>query len=138
MLENIAILCIRGEEFEKMLQVISILINSKNIVIGLVRPQFLNEIFEACMKIGHTEAVLVSLIHFCVVKCFIFNRITNYLILIKFQSLIEYSLETGMGDGLAMARNAHKTLPFTVGQESKLNTLVGKDILEVKVDNNVL
>ncbi|XP_033215481.1 protein PTCD3 homolog, mitochondrial [Belonocnema kinseyi] len=110
-LENLAILCLRGEEFDQMLEILSVLISSKNLVIGSLKPESIREIFDACMDRGHTQAVL---------------------------SLIEYAIEYGMDEAVPMAVRAHKTLSFTVAQENNLVTLVGKDVLKVKLSEDVL
>lgn len=42
-----------------------------------------------------------------------------------------------MDEAVPMAVRAHKTLSFTVAQENNLVTLVGKDVLKLKLSEDV-
>lgn len=108
-LEKIAILCLRGEEFDQMLEVLSTLVNNKSVVLGSMTPEAMKEIFDACLTNGHCEAVL---------------------------SLIEYAVEFGMDEGTAMGLRAYKTLSLSVAQENRLQALVGKDLQKLQRNDN--
>ncbi|XP_043478607.1 protein PTCD3 homolog, mitochondrial [Leptopilina heterotoma] len=108
-LEKIAVLCLRGEEFDQMLEVLSTLVNNKTMVLGSMTAEAMKEIFDACLTNGHCEAVL---------------------------SLIEYAVEFGMDEGTAMGLRAYKTLSLSVAQENRLQALVGKDIRKLQAYEN--
>lgn len=57
---DMAVLLLRGNEFEKMLEVLNFLLNSQSSVIGSVHPKRLKELFAACVTRGHTLGALVS------------------------------------------------------------------------------
>lgn len=67
-LEKLSLLCVRGGEFDKMLEILSTLINNQNIVIATMSPKGIKELFTACLANGHCEAALVKSLFFCLIK----------------------------------------------------------------------
>lgn len=57
---DMTVLLIRGNEFEKMLEVLNFLVKSLDAVVGVINPNRLQEIFAACLDRGHIPGALVS------------------------------------------------------------------------------
>ena len=57
---NIAVLLVRSNDFEKMLEVLNFLVESQDSVIGTIDAKQLKILFDACMDRGHIEGAIVS------------------------------------------------------------------------------
>lgn len=62
---DMAVLLVRGNEFEKMLEVLYYLVKAQDAIIGVIHTKNLQEIFAACLERGHVQGALVS-------RCFCF------------------------------------------------------------------
>ncbi|XP_001605541.1 protein PTCD3 homolog, mitochondrial [Nasonia vitripennis] len=102
---DVAVLLIRGNEFEKMLEVLNFLVKSLDAVVGSIYPNRLQEIFAACLDRGHVPGALLT---------------------------VEYACEFGMVDAELMAKTIDKQLPLSPAQKHQLLSLVGSKTFESK------
>lgn len=61
MIGDLIVLLLRGEKFDKAIEVMSLLIQSPHLVIGTITTEYINEIFELCLTQTHVPAILVSI-----------------------------------------------------------------------------
>lgn len=57
---NIIILLLRGDNFDKAMEVLSLLIESPHLIIGTIMADYVREIFELCLAQAHVPAIFVS------------------------------------------------------------------------------
>lgn len=60
---NIIMLLLRGSNFDKVMEVLSLLINSPHLVSGTITADCINEIFEICLAQAHVPIIFVSIIY---------------------------------------------------------------------------
>ena len=59
-LGDMAVILLRGNQFEKMLEVLEYLTKMQDSVVGAIKPERLQEIFQTCIARGHTEGAMVN------------------------------------------------------------------------------
>lgn len=59
-LGDVAVLCLRNDDFGKCNGIISYLFNEHNSIIGMLEPDQINELFDACVLNCHIESAMVS------------------------------------------------------------------------------
>ncbi|XP_015592130.1 protein PTCD3 homolog, mitochondrial isoform X2 [Cephus cinctus] len=109
MLGNVAVLSLRGDQFDRMLQAISFLTKDQTSVIGTPNIEQIDELCNACIEQGHIAGAL---------------------------AIIQYAAELGHQEASLMARKVYNTLPLTPSQEDKLVSLVGKEVLKIQLSVN--
>lgn len=57
---NIIVLLLRGDNFDKAIEVMSSLIESPHLIIGTITTDHVREIFELCLAQAHVPAIFVS------------------------------------------------------------------------------
>ncbi|XP_050449484.1 protein PTCD3 homolog, mitochondrial [Cataglyphis hispanica] len=102
---NIIVLLVRGDNFDKAMEVLSLLIESPHLVIGTIMVDHVREIFELCLAQAHVPAI--------------FN-------------LLEYVISNDLEGSGEMAKKLQKTVPLTPAQKNILISLVGNDVLELQ------
>ncbi|XP_020293328.1 protein PTCD3 homolog, mitochondrial [Pseudomyrmex gracilis] len=95
---NIIILLLRGDYFDKAVEVISTLNSSPHLIVGVITKEHINEIFELCLAQAHVPAIF---------------------------TLLEYVTSCSLEGAGEMAKKLHKTVPLTSSQENILTSLVG-------------
>ncbi|KAM0730873.1 Small ribosomal subunit protein mS39 [Formica fusca] len=105
---NIIILLLRGDNFDKAMEVLSLLIESPHLIIGTIMADYVREIFELCLAQAHVPAI--------------FN-------------LLEYVISNDLEGSAEMARKLQETVPLTPVQKNILISLVGNDILELQLSD---
>lgn len=58
---NIIVLLLRGDNFDKAMEVLSLLIKSPHLVIDTIMVDHVREIFELCLAQAHVPAIIVSI-----------------------------------------------------------------------------
>ena len=56
---DMSVILLRGQEFEKMIEIFSFLLKSQSYVIGCINSQRLGEILSGCLMRGHSEGAMV-------------------------------------------------------------------------------
>ncbi|XP_014206559.1 protein PTCD3 homolog, mitochondrial [Copidosoma floridanum] len=100
-----AVLLVRGNEFEKMLNILEYLVKSQDSVMGAIDPKDLLEIFTACIERGHVPGVLAC---------------------------VEYANDFGLMDTGSMSRAIKNNIPLSESQEKRLIELVGEELSSAK------
>ncbi|XP_072760138.1 small ribosomal subunit protein mS39 [Anoplolepis gracilipes] len=103
---NIIMLLLRGNNFDKTMEVFSTLIESQNLIIGTLTADHVHEIFELCLAQAHVPAIF---------------------------RLLEYVISNDLEGSGEMAGKLQKTVPLTSTQKNILINLVGNDILELQL-----
>ncbi|CAL1673783.1 unnamed protein product [Lasius platythorax] len=105
---NIIVLLLRGDNFDKAIEVMSSLIESPHLIIGTITTDHVREIFELCLAQAHVPAIF---------------------------SLLEYVTSNDLEGSGEMARKLQNTIPLTSAQKNILINLVGNDILELQLSD---
>ncbi|KAL6262560.1 hypothetical protein P5V15_005352 [Pogonomyrmex californicus] len=102
---NIIILLLRGNNFDKTVEIISSMINSPHLIKSNLTTEHINEIFELCLTQAYVPTIF---------------------------ALLEYVTFHNLEGAGEMARKLHKTVSLTATQENMLISLMGNDILQVQ------
>ncbi|KAL7288107.1 hypothetical protein TKK_0017892 [Trichogramma kaykai] len=94
---NMSVLLVRGNEFEKMLDILNFLVKSPDSTMGNISFLDLQELFKAAIDRGHTESAMLA---------------------------IEYASESGFSEVTEMSKTMVEMLPLSESQERKLDELV--------------
>ncbi|XP_018316466.1 protein PTCD3 homolog, mitochondrial [Mycetomoellerius zeteki] len=107
---NIILLLLRGNNFTKTIEIISLLIRSPHLIENgqTITAEHINEIFELCLAQAHVPAIFTLL-----------------------EYVTFHSLE-GAGE---MAGKLYKTVSLTPNQKNILASLVGNDVLELQISD---
>ncbi|KAJ8681671.1 hypothetical protein QAD02_017463 [Eretmocerus hayati] len=92
----------RGDRFDKMLEVVNVLLDDPQSIIGTIDPTRVQEMFAACIARGHVQGAM---------------------------SLIQYSHENGFNNTTTNAKILKEVLPLSGAQQSQLNNLLGSGFL---------
>lgn len=58
---NIIILLLRGDNFDKVIEILSSLIESPHLMVGILMEDHVSEIFKLCLAQAHVPAIFVSI-----------------------------------------------------------------------------
>ncbi|XP_024881775.1 protein PTCD3 homolog, mitochondrial [Temnothorax curvispinosus] len=107
---NIIILLLRGNNFDKTVEIISSLVRSPHLIknSNTIITEHINEIFELCLAQAHVPAIF---------------------------TLLEYVTFHNLEGAGEMAKKLHKTVSLTSNQENILISLVGNDVLKLQLSD---
>lgn len=105
---NIIVLLLRGGNFGKVKEILSLLIESPHLIVGILMENHIHEIFELCLAQADIPIIF---------------------------SLLEYITSNHIEGANEMARKLEKTISLTPTQKDMLINLVGNDILELQLSN---
>lgn len=60
---NIAVLLVRGNKIDKMMELMMSLVKSPHLITGTISTERINEMFEICLAQAYTPAIFVSTLH---------------------------------------------------------------------------
>lgn len=58
---NIIVLLLRGDNFDKAMEILMSLIEAPNLIVGTITADHVREIFELCLAQAHVPAIFVSI-----------------------------------------------------------------------------
>ncbi|XP_018396267.1 PREDICTED: protein PTCD3 homolog, mitochondrial [Cyphomyrmex costatus] len=107
---NIVVLLLRGNNFDKAIQIISLLVRSPHLIKNgqTITTEHINEIFELCLTQAYVPAIF---------------------------TLLEYVTFHSLEGAAEMAGKLYKTVPLTSNQENILASLVGNDVLQLQISD---
>lgn len=74
---NIIILLLRGDNFDKAVEVISTLNSLPHLIVGVITKEHINEIFELCLAQAHVLAIFVSVYFSYTLDIYVNNNNNN-------------------------------------------------------------
>ncbi|XP_011871235.1 PREDICTED: protein PTCD3 homolog, mitochondrial [Vollenhovia emeryi] len=107
---NVILLLLRGNNFDKIVEIISSLVRSPHLIKNnhTITTEHINEIFELCLAEAHVPAIF---------------------------TLLEYVTFHNLHGAGEMAQKLHKTVSLTPAQENILISLVGNDVLSLQASD---
>ncbi|XP_012223048.1 small ribosomal subunit protein mS39 [Linepithema humile] len=104
---NMIVLLLRGNNFDKAMEVLSLLINSPHLITGTITTDCIDEIFEICLAQAHVPMIF---------------------------TLLEYVTSCNLIGAEEMAKKLYKTVSLTSTQKNILISLVG-NVLQFSDEN---
>ncbi|XP_015127821.1 protein PTCD3 homolog, mitochondrial [Diachasma alloeum] len=108
-LGDVAILCLRADDFDKWTQIITFMFTQQNSIIGPPSAGQIDELFNACILGGHAQSAL-DLIHYC--------------------------SDIGFENVPSMAYKLHVNLPLVDHQMNRLKSLVDPEVLKIRSEDS--